>query len=272
MTTYFPTGLDSFINPSGSDKLPGPTGTTHADQHTNANDSIKALENRVGVTGSAVPTTIDYELHNVDHGHDHDGINSRPIKLGTSGSVSGSGYFDISPSSSAGETVFNINVALLNLSNSIDNLQVSASQIAFESQDVELTQNAVRVNLTGSGVSGSVSSSVGGDVVTYTIPGPDYRQIQFLHSCGPFEPFGTGMYHSSSMGIKPFLSYSVWYEDVTKTKKIYDVEYLSRNSRKQAEIIIRKVYHEDGVTVKNTATDIITYDGPCETTRTRTVT
>ena len=40
-------------------------------------DQIAAIQARVGVTGSAVATTIDYELHNVDHGHDHDGINSR---------------------------------------------------------------------------------------------------------------------------------------------------------------------------------------------------
>ena len=160
MTTNFPTGLDIFINPSGSDQLHGPPGTTHADQHTNTNDAIKALQSRVGVTGSAVPTTIDYELHNVNHGHDHDGINSRPVKIGTSGSVSGSGYFNLSTTSSVGETIFNINIALLNLSNSINNVSVSSSQIAFESQNVQLTPNAVRVNMSGSGVSGSVSSSM----------------------------------------------------------------------------------------------------------------
>lgn len=272
MTTIFPIGLDSFINPSGSDYLDGPPGTTHADLHANENDAIKALQTRIGVTASAVPTTIDYELHNINHGHDHDGINSRPIKIGTSGSVSGSGYFDISPSSSLGETVFNINVALLDLSSSIDNLSISSSQIAFESQDVELTPSAVRVNLTGSGVSGSVTSSLGGDKVTYHIPGFDFRQVQILMEYGPFEPFGSGMFHSFSYGPTPYVSYSVWFTDISKTKKIFDVEYQNRNQRKQAEKIIYKVYETDGLNVKNTVTDIITYVGVLETTRTRTVT
>lgn len=272
MTTSFPTGLDTFINPTATDHLNGPAGTTHADQHANANDSITALQDRVGVTGSAVPTTIDYELHNVEHGHDHDGINSRPVKLGTSGSVSGSGYFPISPSSSMGETVFNINIALLEMSNSINNLAISGSQIAFESQDVQLTPNAVRVNLTGSGVSGSVSSSMSGDKVTYTIPGVDYRQIQFLNDGGPFEPFGPSMYHSFSYGPMPYVSYSAWYTDTSKTQLIYDVEYTDRNSRKQAEKIIHRVFQPDGVTLKYSVTDIVTYVGILESTRIRTVT
>jgi hypothetical protein len=269
MTTNFPNGLDSFINPNSSDHLDGPAGTTHADQHVNANDSIAALQARVGTTGSTVPTTIDYELHNTQHGHDHDGINSRPVKLGTSGSVSGSGYFNISPSSSMGETVFNINIALQDLSSSINNISVSGSQIAFESQTVELTSNAVRVNLTGSGVSGSVT----GSYVTYTIPGVDNRQVQVLNPNGPFEPFGsTNMFHSYSYGPIPFVSYSCWFTDSSKTQKIYDVEYQNRNSRKQAEKIIYKSYNPDGVTIKSTVIDIITYVGVFETTRIRTVT
>jgi len=275
MTTIFPIGLDSFINPSGSNHLDGPPGTTHADQHTNLNDAVKALQTRVGATGSAVPSTIDFELHNTTHGHDHDGINSRPVKLGTSGSATGAGYFNLSLSSSIGESVYNINIALLDLSSSINNLTVSASQIAFESQGLELTPNAVRVNLTGSGVSGSVSSSSGMDHVTYTIPGVDYRLIQILNDGGPFEPFGTSeLFYSTSFGTgpRPFVSYSAWFEDDTKTKLIADVEYLNRNSRQQAEKIIYKVYQEDGITVKNSATDIITYVGVVKGTTRRTVT
>jgi hypothetical protein len=268
-TSNFPLGLDNLINPAGNDHLDGPSGTTHADQHINANDSIEALQTRVGVTGSNVPSTIDYELHNINHGHDHDGTNSRPVKLGTSGSVTGSGYFNISPSSSMGETVFNINIALLDLSSSIASIALSSSNIAFESQTVELTPSAVRVNLTGSGVSGSVS---GGNYVTYNIPGIDYRQTQILNDGGPFEPFGgTSLYQSCSLGPYPFVSYSCWYTDSTKTKKIYDVEYANRNSRKQAEKITYKTYFEDGVTVKSTTIDIITYVSVFEATRIRTV-
>ena len=272
MTTNFPVGIDSFVNPSGSNTL-GQPGVLHSVQHTNINDSVFAVETRIGVTGSAVPTTIDYELHNTQHGHDHDGINSRPIKLGTSGSVSGSGYFNISPSSSAGETIFNINVALLDLSSSISSLAVSASQIAFESQTVELTPSAVRVNLTGSGVSGSVSSSMGGDKVTYTIPGIDYRQVVFLREGGPFEHFSPNMYHSCVYYPgAPFISASLWFTDSSKTNKIFETEYSERNNRKQATTIIYRVYNEDGFSLKTTITDIITYSGITELSRTRMVT
>ena len=81
------------------------------------------------------------------------------------------------------------------------------------------------------------------------------------------------MFHSFSYGnITSVVSYSVWFTDITKTKKIFDVEYTNRNSRKQAEKIIYNVYNVDGLTIKKTVTDIVTYVGVIETTRVRTVT
>lgn len=277
MSTNYPNNIDSFINPSGSNYLNGPPGTTHADQHTNINDSMFALQTRVGVSASTVPNTIDFELHNTASGHNHDGINSRLINLSTSGSASGSGYFPyFSLTTSVGQAVFDINIALLNLSSSITNLVISgsSSSIAFESQTVELTPNAVRINLTGSGVSGSVSSSMYGDKVTYTIPGVDYRQIVFLEKNGPFEHFATpDMYHSCTYyPTIPIISASTWFTNVSMSNKIYETIYKTRNSKKQATEIIYNVYNEDGITIKTTATDIVTYNGIVESNRLRTVT
>lgn len=276
MSTNYPILIDSFVNPSGSDTL-GTPAVLHSTQHININDSMFALQTRVGVSASTVPNTIDFELHNTASGHNHDGINSRLINLSTSGSASGSGYFPyFNVTTSVGQAVFDINIALLNLSSSITNLVLSgsSSSIAFEAQSVELTPNAVRVNLTGSGVSGSVSSSVYGDKVTYTIPGIDYRQIVFLERNGPFEHFATpDMYHSCTYYPSlPVISASTWYTDISKTYKIFETIYKSRNFRKQATEIIYNVYFEDGITLKSSATDIITYNGIAEASRLRTVT
>ena len=61
MTTNFPTSLDSFTNPTGSDAL-GSATVPHATQHANVNDAVEALEAKVGVDGSAVTTSLDYKL------------------------------------------------------------------------------------------------------------------------------------------------------------------------------------------------------------------
>lgn len=63
MATNFPASLDSLTNPVAGDSLSSPS---HAGQHTNANDAIEALQAKVGVDSSAVTTSIDYKLRNLD--------------------------------------------------------------------------------------------------------------------------------------------------------------------------------------------------------------
>lgn len=59
MTTSFPGGLDNFTNPQSSDTLDNPN---HADQHANVNDAVEALEAKVGANSSAVTTSHDYKI------------------------------------------------------------------------------------------------------------------------------------------------------------------------------------------------------------------
>jgi len=66
MTTSFPTGLDAFTNPGATDYEDG-TGVYHDEQHANANDAVEALEAKVGIDGSAVPSTLDYQMENHTH-------------------------------------------------------------------------------------------------------------------------------------------------------------------------------------------------------------
>jgi hypothetical protein len=59
MSTSYPGALDTFVNPT-------PTSDTvivpHSSQHTNINDAVTALENKVGINSSAVTTSFDYKL------------------------------------------------------------------------------------------------------------------------------------------------------------------------------------------------------------------
>lgn len=61
MATNFPTSLDSFSNPSGSEITNSPTpALKHSTQHANINDAVAALEAKVGVNNSTVTTSLDY--------------------------------------------------------------------------------------------------------------------------------------------------------------------------------------------------------------------
>ena len=63
MTTNFPSGLDSFTNPTATDAMDSVT-VPHADQHADVNDAVEALQAKVGVDGSAVTSSLDYQVAN----------------------------------------------------------------------------------------------------------------------------------------------------------------------------------------------------------------
>jgi len=63
MSINFPTSIDSFTNPTATNKLNNPS---HAVQHDNENDAIVALETKVGVDNSVVTTSLDYKINNID--------------------------------------------------------------------------------------------------------------------------------------------------------------------------------------------------------------
>lgn len=63
MATNFPTSLDSLNNPSSSDQLSG-----HAQQHSNANDAIEALQTKVGINSSTNTSSLDYRIAQLETG------------------------------------------------------------------------------------------------------------------------------------------------------------------------------------------------------------
>jgi len=81
MATNFPGSLDSFTNPSASDAMDSVT-VPHATQHANLNDAVEALESKVGVDGSAVTSSLDYQLNAIGTW-----INFTPTWSFTSGTI-----------------------------------------------------------------------------------------------------------------------------------------------------------------------------------------
>ncbi len=65
MPTSFPTSLDNFVNPLGTDDV---SVVDHAGQHSDVNDAVEALEAKVGVNGSAVTSSHDYKIAALDTG------------------------------------------------------------------------------------------------------------------------------------------------------------------------------------------------------------
>ena len=59
MATNFPTSLDTLTNPTSSDSLNSPS---HSAQHANSNDAIEALQAKVGADSSAVTSSLDYKI------------------------------------------------------------------------------------------------------------------------------------------------------------------------------------------------------------------
>ena len=57
MATNFPSSLDDLSNPQGTDSLQG-----HAQLHTNVNDAIEALQEKVGVDNSNDVNSLDYRV------------------------------------------------------------------------------------------------------------------------------------------------------------------------------------------------------------------
>lgn len=71
----FPTSLDTLTNPTASSTL---TAVPHATQHADINDAVEAIEAKLGIDSSAVNTSIDYLLKNVNSlnpGHKHNASN-----------------------------------------------------------------------------------------------------------------------------------------------------------------------------------------------------
>jgi len=94
------------------------------------------------------------------------------------------------------------------------------------------------------------------------------RQLIHFINDGPAEGFASGAYKETTYsGVKA--TDEIWYESVSKAKKIVELTTTWAGIKKTAEVW--KVYDTDGSTVLATVTDAISYSGIKETSRTRTI-
>lgn len=69
MSSTYPTSIDNFTNPVGTDKVNNANAAlVHSTQHSQLNDAVEALEAKVGANSSAVTTSHDYKLSGVTTG------------------------------------------------------------------------------------------------------------------------------------------------------------------------------------------------------------
>ncbi|MGW8181471.1 MAG: hypothetical protein ACWGQW_22310 [bacterium] len=93
--------------------------------------------------------------------------------------------------------------------------------------------------------------------------------IHFIDD-GPAGGFASGAYNETLPVADPFPTSIIWYTSVAKTAKIVEVT-ITRNSSKFPTTEEWKMYNVDGTTVLTTVTDAISYSGPFEISRTRTI-
>ena len=65
MAINYPTSLDNFTNPQPSDTLDS-VAAPHATQHSDLNDAVEALQAKVGADSSAVTTSHDYKISQIE--------------------------------------------------------------------------------------------------------------------------------------------------------------------------------------------------------------
>ena len=63
MATNYPGSLDNFTNPTSASPINSPS---HADQHSNANDAIEAIEGELGANPKGAKATVKARLDDVD--------------------------------------------------------------------------------------------------------------------------------------------------------------------------------------------------------------
>jgi len=96
------------------------------------------------------------------------------------------------------------------------------------------------------------------------------RQLIHFIDEGPAEGFATGAYRTMLPALSPFPTSFIWWESIAQTEKIVEKTY-TYNPNKTVSQVVWQMYDTDGVTILVTVTDVITYSGIFETSRTRSI-
>ena len=87
---------------------------------------------------------------------------------------------------------------------------------------------------------------------------------------GPTLGFATGAFKETLPAGSLFPTICTWWESATKAQKIVELT-VTRNANKTPDTEVWKMYDIDGTSVLETVTDVFTYQGFIELTRTRTI-
>ena len=106
MAISYPSSLDDFTNPASGDKLNSPS---HSQQHKNINDAVEALEAKVGADSSAVTTSHDYKIAQLESGKQATLVSGTNIKTINSTSLLGSGDITVGGTPGGSDTQVQFN-------------------------------------------------------------------------------------------------------------------------------------------------------------------
>ena len=90
MAINFPNALDSLTNPQAGFELSNPS---HASQHSDLNDAVEYLQQKVGVDGSSVTTSLDYRVATLENTSSTTGVADTGVSE-PAGPVAGQLFFD----------------------------------------------------------------------------------------------------------------------------------------------------------------------------------
>lgn len=96
------------------------------------------------------------------------------------------------------------------------------------------------------------------------------RQLIHFIDEGPGDGFATGAFKEVLPAGSPFPTQITWYLSVSKTQKLVE-KFISYNALHFPDQILWNMYDYDGVTIVHTVIDTFTYEGPFETSRTRSI-
>ncbi len=96
------------------------------------------------------------------------------------------------------------------------------------------------------------------------------RQLIHFIDEGPGDGFASGAIKVVLPTGNPFPAYTVWYLDNTMTLKLVE-KFITYNANHFPVTIHWNMYDYDGITIVHTVIDTITYSGPFESTRVRSI-
>lgn len=154
MTTAFPTGLDNFTNPTPANNLSTST-VLHTDQHSNSNDAVEALEAKVGVDSSAVTSSLDYRVTQLENQGGGSLLLSNTVTLNNSQILTlPTTPFVIVPAPGAGKANLIINALVIsNLTIPYTNIDTDGNYIGIDYGNDIFEPTSLVVNDVGSGSS-----------------------------------------------------------------------------------------------------------------------